>query len=325
MLRSVEELRRESEQSREQLAATVDRLKGRITDTADDLRHKVSPQAIKSEMSDFVSRKTHGWFDMVKQQARENPIQAIAVGTAVAVPALRLARGFPLPLLMIGAGLALTSKSVREAAAPAMEKAREMVEEATERVQSLRGDAADAVSSSGQRAADLADEAKAGMSGIAGELKDRANETADQVKAGAQVASAKATEAIERARSTASAAPEMTRHMIRDNAALIGGIGVALGAILAASLPDTRTEAAVIGKASDSVKRAAGRAAQSGFETAKEGVLSATDAAAKSVSDADLGKHISRMTENMSDRLKAAADDVMSAAINPSRTDENPS
>jgi len=329
MARSVEELRRESEQSRAELAATIDRLRDRITDTAEDLRYKVSPQGIKSEVSDFVSRKTQGWLDTLKQQARENPIQTIAVGTAVAAPALRLARGFPLPLLMIGAGLALTSKALlagaAEAAAPALEKAREMVGEATERVQSSGEDAADVVSSSGRRAADLAGEAKARVSRIADDLKDRVSETTDQVKAGMHAASGKATDAIERARSTASAAPEMTRQLIRDNAALIGGLGVAIGAIIAASLPDTKIEAAVIGKASDSVKRAAGKAAQSGFETAKEAVLSAADATAKSVSDADLGQHASRMTGDMSSRLKEAADDIVSAAFNPSRTEENPS
>jgi hypothetical protein len=329
MARSVEELRRESEQSRAELAATVDRLRDRITDTAEDLRYKVSPQGIKSEVSDFVSRKTQGWLDTLKQQARENPIQTIAVGTAMAAPALRLARGFPLPLLMIGAGLALTSKTLRagaaEAAAPALEKAREMVGEATERDQSSGEDAADAVSSSGRRAADLAGEAKARVSRIADDLKERGSETTDQVKAGMHAASGKATDAIERARSTASAAPEMTRQLIRDNAALIGGLGVAIGAIIAASLPDTKIEAAVIGKASDSVKRAAGKAAQSGFETAKEAVLSAADATAKSVSDADLGQHASRMTGDMSSRLKEAADDIVSAAFNPSRTEENPS
>jgi hypothetical protein len=163
------------------------------------------------------------------------------------------------------------------------------------------------------------------VSGIADDLKDRVSETTDQVKAGMHAASGKATDAIERARSTASAAPEMTRQLIRDNAALIGGLGVAIGAIIAASLPDTKIEAAVIGKASDSVKRAAGKAAQSGFETAKEAVLSAADATAKSVSDADLGQHASRMTGDMSSRLKEAADDIVSAAFNPSRTEENPS
>jgi hypothetical protein len=54
-------------------------------------------------------------------------------------------------------------------------------------------------------------------------------------------------------------------------------------------------------------------------------VLSAADAAAKSVSQADLGKHASRMTRDMSERLKEAADDIVTAAFNPSRTEEKPS
>ena len=119
MTRSVEELRRESERSRAELATTVDQLRERISDTAEDIRHKVSPQHIKSEVSDYISHKTQSWVDALKQQAMENPMQAIAAGTAVAVPLLRLARGFPLPLLMIGAGLALTSKTVRDRAAEA--------------------------------------------------------------------------------------------------------------------------------------------------------------------------------------------------------------
>ena len=100
----------------------------------------------------------------------------------------------------------------------------------------------------------------------------------------------------------------------------------ALGAIIAASLPDSKAEAAVIGKASDGMKRAAGKAAQSSFETAKDAVLSAADTAAESVADADLGKHASRMTHDASDRLTEAADDIVTAAFNPTRNSkESPS
>jgi hypothetical protein len=327
MARSVEELRRESEQSRAQLSATVDQLKERITDTAEDIRYKVSPEGIKSEVSDFVSRKTQGWLDALKQQAMENPMQAIAAGTAVAMPALRLARGFPLPLLMIGAGLALSSKIVRtraaDAAAPTIEKAKEMAGQAAERVQSFGEDVADAVSATGRRAADMASQAQARATGLASDLTERAAQTTDKVKAGIDAASETTKDTIEHARSTvrdkAAGAPETARQMIRDNAALIGGLGVAIGAIIAASLPDTRSEGALMGNASDGVRRAAGKAAQSGFETAKDAVLSATDAGAKSVSDADLGKHASRMTQEMADRLKEAADDVVATAFEPSR------
>ena len=329
MAQSVEELRRDSERSRAQLAATVDRLREQITDTAEDLRYKVSPEGIKSEVSDFVSRKTQGWLDAVKQQAMDNPMQAIAAGTAVAVPVLRLARGFPLPLLMIGIGLALSSKTARarvaDATAPAIEKARELAGEATERAQSLGEDVAETASATGRRAAEIAGEAQTGATGIADELKGRAAEVTDKVKASMDAASETAKDTIARARETATAAPEAARKVIGDNAALIGSLGVALGAILAASLPDSKAEAAVIGKASDGMKRAAGEAAQSGFKTA-DAVLSAADAATKSVADADLGKHASRMTHDVSDRLTEAADDIMTSAFKPARNSkESPS
>ena len=331
MARSVEELRRESERNRAQLAGTVDQLREQITDTADDIRYKVSPQHIKSEVSDFISQKTQGWVEALKQRALENPMQAIAAGTVVAVPVLRLVRGFPLPLLMIGAGLALSSKTVRdratEAAGPAMDKAKEMMADAADGAQSLRGDVRDAVSSARSRATGMASDAQDAAAGLADDLRNRAAQTAstvtDKLRTGMDAASGMAKETLERARSTvndaATAAPERARQVIGDNTALIGGLGLAIGAIIAASLPATRAEATVMGRASDGVKRAAGDAAQSGFEAAKDAAVSMADAAAKSVADADLGGHASRMTQTMTGTLKEVADDVVTAAFNPSR------
>ncbi|MGY3408194.1 ElaB/YqjD/DUF883 family membrane-anchored ribosome-binding protein [Bradyrhizobium sp. GM5.1] len=86
MTRSVEELRRESERSRAELAATVDRLKEQVSETAEDIRHKVSPQHIKSEVSDYVTHTTKSWVDGLKQQVMDNPMRSVAAGTAVVVP-----------------------------------------------------------------------------------------------------------------------------------------------------------------------------------------------------------------------------------------------
>jgi hypothetical protein len=207
MTRSVAELRRESERSRAELAATVDQLRERISDTAEDIRHKVSRQHIKAEVSDYIGHKTQSWVGALKQQAMDNPMQAIAAGTAVAVPVLRLLRGSPLPLLTIGAGLALTSKTVRdraaEAAAPAMDKAREMLDEAAGRAQALRGDIQDAVSSAQSQASGLANDAQGTAAGVADDLRTRAAQTTstvtDKLKSGMDAAK----DAIEQARSSA--------------------------------------------------------------------------------------------------------------------------
>ena len=59
----------------------------------------VSPQHVKSEVSGYVSDKAQGWVGGLKQQAMDNPMRAVAAGTAIAVPLLRMAKGVPLPLL----------------------------------------------------------------------------------------------------------------------------------------------------------------------------------------------------------------------------------
>jgi len=164
MARSVRELRLESERTRAALAATVDQLRERISDTAEDLRQKVSPQHIKSEVADYIGQTTQGWLGALQQRAMDNPLQAVAAGTAVAVPLLRLARGTPLPLLMIAAGLALTSKTMRdravEAAAPAMDKAGEALNQTVERAQAMAGNIMDTVSSAQGQASEMANDAQ---------------------------------------------------------------------------------------------------------------------------------------------------------------------
>ncbi|MBB4366168.1 ElaB/YqjD/DUF883 family membrane-anchored ribosome-binding protein [Bradyrhizobium sp. CIR48] len=317
MTRSVEELRRESERTRAELATTVGRLRERISDTADDIRHKVSPQHIKSEVTEYVSHKTQSWVDGLKQQIMDNPMRAVAAGAAVGVPLLRLVRGTPLPLLMIGAGLALTSKTVRDRAAdvtgPVMDKAEHMLGNVTEGARAIQGDARDTLSSAQSRAAGMAGDAQDKAAGLASDLRASAAQAA-------RSASEKLKSGIDAAKDAAANAPDRARQTIGDNAALIGGLGIAIGAIIATALPETKAEAKVMGQASDGVKQAAAAAAQSGFEAAKDATTSAADAATQKVAEADLGSHASRLTQNMADTLKEAAEDVVKAAFSPSQT-----
>ncbi|QOG22990.1 MULTISPECIES: DUF3618 domain-containing protein [Bradyrhizobium] len=317
MTRSVEELRRESERSRAELAATVSQLKDQISDTADDIRHKVSPAHIKSEVTDYVSHKTQSWLDGLKQQIMNNPMQAVAAGAAVGVPLLRLMRGTPMPLLMIGAGLALTSKTVRDRAAdaadPIMDKAGRMLKEATKGARAMQGDAKETLSSAQSRTAGMAGDPQDKAPGLAADLRASAAGAVD-------LASERLKSGVDAAKDAAASAPDQARQVIGDNAALIAGLGVAIGAIIAAALPETKAEAKVMGRASDGVKQAAGAAAQSGFEAAKDAATSAADAAAQKVAEADLGNQASRMTQNMADTLKEAADDVVKAAFSPSQS-----
>jgi gas vesicle protein len=328
MTRSVEELKRESERNRQALAATTDRLKEQLSQTADDLRRTVSPQHIKSEVSDYISDTTQGWVQALKRQAMENPMQAVAAGTAIAVPMIRLVRAFPLPILMMGAGLALTSSSVRarasSAVAPAMDKGSDMLNQVVAQSQSIAGNMRDGLSSAQDEATGMFGDVRDRAASLTGDVSSRITDTAATISGNVsdtvdQVRNA-ASSALEGGRNYAAAAPEKARGVIRDNAALIGGIGIAIGAVIAAALPKTSVEAKAMGAVSDSMKQAAGDAARAGFDTVQDTARSAADAAQKSVAEADLAGHASRMTQNLGDAVKDAAQDAVSAAYNPSRT-----
>lgn len=322
MGQSVEELRRESERSRAALAASVDQLKDHLSKTAEGVRDRVTPEHVKAEVSDYISDTAQGWLNSLKQRAMDNPLQAVAAGTVLAVPMLRLARGFPLPLLMIGAGLALTSKAVREraseAARPTIDKASQMVNQAAEGTQALVRTVRDNASSIESRASNLAKDLSAGISETTSALNDKMTDGVDRAKEGIDRVRSAANDKINAARSAAAAAPEHTRQTIGNNAVLIGGLGIAIGAMLAGALPQTKTEATILGDANEEVKQKANEAVQAGFATLKDKALSAADAATKSVAGSGLGDLASRMTQDLAGSVKEAAVDVASAAFDPS-------
>ena len=87
---------------------------------------------------------------------------------------------------------------------------------------------------------------------------------------------------------------------------------------LAASLPETKAEAAVIGPAADGAKRAAGSALQSGFEEVKETAMSVADAAVKGWQTRRLAHMPATRPNACLSPWKVVADGVGTAAVNPS-------
>ena len=52
--RSLQQIKRETEQTRAGLTNTVEQLKTSVAETANDIRHRISPDAIKAEVSDYI-------------------------------------------------------------------------------------------------------------------------------------------------------------------------------------------------------------------------------------------------------------------------------
>ena len=113
--RSLQQIKRETEQTRAGLTDTVEELRTSVTETVSDIRERIRPEVIKAEVSDYIKGRGEQLLNDVTAAARRNPMQAVAVGASVAYPLLRLARAIPLPILMVGAGLFLAgSKLVRQ-------------------------------------------------------------------------------------------------------------------------------------------------------------------------------------------------------------------
>src|ERR1700732_4216881 len=95
--RSLQQIKRETEQTRAGLTDTVEQLRNSVPATATDIRHRISPDAIKAEVSEYIKSRGERLLNDVTAAARRNPMQAVAVGASVAYPLLRLARTTPFP------------------------------------------------------------------------------------------------------------------------------------------------------------------------------------------------------------------------------------
>jgi hypothetical protein len=182
--RSLQQIKREAEQTRANLTDTVAQLRTTLTETASDIRERIRPEAIKAEVSGYIKTRGEQLLNDVTDAARKNPMQAVAVGAAVTYPLLRLVRSIPVPVLMVGAGLFLAgSKTGQSATRKAGEIASDLSDEVGRRASDLRSQVGESISAAKTHAADQLDRVTAGLSGGA----DQVNRAADT--AGAALAS----------------------------------------------------------------------------------------------------------------------------------------
>ena len=84
--RSLQQIKRETEQTRAGLTDTVEQLRVSVADTAADIRQRVSPEAIKAEVSGYIKSRGEALMDDITAAARRNPMQALAIGASIAYP-----------------------------------------------------------------------------------------------------------------------------------------------------------------------------------------------------------------------------------------------
>ena len=247
---SLEELREQSEQSREALATTVDELRERVSDTAAELKTLVSSAHIKHEFKDCVRGARESFINSVQRKAEENPLQLAAVGAAIAYPAWGLLRAIPKPLLLIGAGLFLTSKKGQQSAQDIKAKIDDVVQQGAERVAdaatSIQSDLQDRIDGARYGVEEIRETVSSAAGNVAEKARAKLHDTTDAVKnaaggvtsmVGGATAASDAGSIMEGAATTAKSSGDAIIRFVNDNALLVAGIGAAVGAFIAASIP----------------------------------------------------------------------------------------
>jgi hypothetical protein len=177
--RSLQQIKRETEQTRAGLTDTVEQLKSSVVETASDIRHRISPDTIKAEVSDYIRSRGEQLVNDVTAAARRNPMQAVAVGASVAYPLLRLARTIPLPVLMVGAGLFFAgSKTGQAATQKASDVAADLSDEVARRARELADQVGEATGTAKSYVSDQLDRAGTVISGGTDQLGRAAEATA---------------------------------------------------------------------------------------------------------------------------------------------------
>ena len=326
---SLEELREQSEQSREALATTVDELRERVSDTATELKTLVSSAHIKHEFKDYVRGARESFINSVQRKAEENPLQLAAVGAAIAYPAWGLLRAIPTPLLLIGAGLFLTSKKGQQSAQDIKAKIDDVVQQGAERVAdtaaSIQSDLQDRIDGARYGVEEIRETVSSAAGNVAEKARAKLNDTTDAVKnaasgvtsmVGGATAASDAGSIMEGAATTAKSSGDAIIRFVNDNALLVAGIGAAVGAFIAASIPASEAENRLFGAGSDKLKSKAAEVAAQGIEKAGEIAADAAGAAAAAAAREGLdAAGVRQALNSVADSVRAVADRGVNTAL----------
>lgn len=310
---SVQALRAEAETNRARLTGTVEDLRTQMADTATDLKERLSPSAIKAEVSDYVRDSRDQLWNKLEQSARDNPLQAVAVGAAIAYPAFKLLRAMPAPLLLVGAGLLLSRTTAANQNAVLSEAADAVGDRAKAAMGAASGAVDNATDTARRKLQDVQDYARDGVdlvveraAGAASSVKDRVTDAADSVKAAVSETADKMTSQAE---GLARQARETIATTWDQNPLLVAGAGLVIGAFIAAAFPSTETEESLFGQTSDALRRQAERVSVDAARTAVEGVAAAASEQGLSVDG------LTKVGESLTNKVRAVAERGVGAAL----------
>jgi ElaB/YqjD/DUF883 family membrane-anchored ribosome-binding protein len=297
---SIESLIQKSEECRAELKETISQLSQTLSDTTEEIKTTFSPRHLKQEGLAYAKERRARVVETIK----ENPLQAIAIGAAAAYPLLGLVRRVPVPLALIGAGLLLSRKGGPSTRYGSMESTDGYVSESDTNGGEGFGDMVR--SKLGVAQSSIAD------AGI--KVKDRASEAAADAAAHAARMGNQAQDAI--------------AGLVHRNPILVGGVAMAVGGLIAASLPASRMEETAVGEAGAALKRSGRKVAAEAIKGAKARVAQVADdisvaAREEGLTPEGLDKAVSATADKVASVAERAVDAALGTEPDDQRSDDS--
>jgi Protein of unknown function (DUF3618) len=264
----------------EQLEREAELTRAQIADSLAELRERMTPGQVMDETLDYFRDGRAGRFVRnLGQQVIDNPIPVALIGAGLGW--LMLANRAPRGESVLNAAAQMGASGHRPSVVSSTrQSADRAAKDASAWAKDTASDLGDASRDARFRLKGAARDAGMAVSGAASSLSD----TASSLYAGAEeaydTAADRARELGRSASTIGAGAIGSGRNLaafLRDEPLVLAGIGLALGAVLGAALQITETEKQLMGKASDAVKEGVGDAAEQTWEKGKAMANEAAD------------------------------------------------
>jgi hypothetical protein len=298
---SVESLRHRSERSRAELKNTIGELSQALSDTTDELKATLSPHNLKKEARAYAREKQANVVHALRANVTSHPLEAMAIGALATYPLLGLLRKIPVPVALIGAGLLLArnrngSPRIRAQSEGRLEHTDETAEAEAlgERLRSGLEETQESVASAGAKA-------KKTVTGMATFAVSGLQSTAQDLAAQAAKAGGTSRDAIA---------------ALVNNPLLAGGVAMAVGGFIAASIPAFRIEERVLGMGGEAVKDTVRNAADGIVRGAKAEAANVADSVSAAAREAGLTPEaLDETVDAVADKAASVVDRGVDAAI----------
>jgi ElaB/YqjD/DUF883 family membrane-anchored ribosome-binding protein len=306
---SVRALSLEAEHTRHGLETSVGELNKKVAGTIDDLKDRLSPSYIKEEVKGFVREESSQILSSLQRKAHDNPLQAVAIGAAVAYPLWGVLKSIPVPLLLIGGGVWLSKQNNGKLARAASDSADDLAQSVKDAERSIAANVNAVKNTVSDKAQGIVDSATATANEAVRNVRETSADAFEKI-------SASVSDFGEAGVGVANRSKTALEDLIDKSPLLVGGLALAVGAFIAASIPVSQAENRLFGEHSDEVKDSARSAVAQGVERAKDtaaGIVG--DIAAATAREGLSPEGLSKTIEGTAVAVKAVVDAGLTTAL----------